>query len=178
MRHPRPLTAALLVTLLAAPAAALAQADPAQPATPPARCSAPEQRQFDFWIGEWEVRTPDGKLAGTNRIEKALDGCTLEESWQGVSGTRGQSFNSWDAQRKRWHQTWVDNNGLVLQLDGGLRDGKMVLSGEQPDPEGGTALQRIPWTPLPDSGVQQTWDVSKDGKSWETIFDGFYSRKK
>ncbi len=27
-------------------------------------CDAPEHRAFDFWLGEWQVRTPDGKLAG------------------------------------------------------------------------------------------------------------------
>ena len=38
-----------------------------QPAPPrPAPCTAPEHRQFDFWIGEWPVKTPDGKVAGAN----------------------------------------------------------------------------------------------------------------
>ena len=34
---------------------------------PPQRkppCSAPEYHQFDFWLGDWEVTTPDGKPAG------------------------------------------------------------------------------------------------------------------
>jgi hypothetical protein len=42
-----------------------------------APCDAPAHREFDFWLGEWEVRTPDGKLAGTNRIEREHDGCVL-----------------------------------------------------------------------------------------------------
>ena len=35
-----------------------------------AACADPAYRQFDFWIGEWQVHTPDGKLAGTNRITR------------------------------------------------------------------------------------------------------------
>ena len=25
-----------------------------------------ESRMFDFWVGEWDVRTPQGQLAGTS----------------------------------------------------------------------------------------------------------------
>src|SRR5690349_14625624 len=28
-------------------------------------CAAPESRQFDFWIGDWDVFGPAGKLVGT-----------------------------------------------------------------------------------------------------------------
>src|SRR5262245_23301808 len=31
-------------------------------------CGAPENRQFDFWIGDWQVHKPDGSFAGMNRI--------------------------------------------------------------------------------------------------------------
>lgn len=33
-----------------------------------ARCSTPEYRQFDFWVGDWVVHDAAGKLAGTNTI--------------------------------------------------------------------------------------------------------------
>ena len=35
-------------------------------------CGTAPHRQFDFWLGEWEVRAPDGKLAGVNRIERRV----------------------------------------------------------------------------------------------------------
>jgi hypothetical protein len=44
-------------------------------------CSDPAYRQFDFWLGEWEVRKPDGTLAGTNRISKEYGGCVLHERY-------------------------------------------------------------------------------------------------
>ena len=49
--------------------------------TPPAPCSASQSHAFDFWIGDWDVFAPSGKLAGTNRIER-IYGCVLHESWK------------------------------------------------------------------------------------------------
>lgn len=37
-------------------------------------CTAPEHSQFDFWVGEWSVTDGEGKVVGTNTIEKILDG--------------------------------------------------------------------------------------------------------
>ena len=42
----------VLVLLALAPGAA-SQAQ--QPPPPPAGCSSPESRQFDFWVGRWDV---------------------------------------------------------------------------------------------------------------------------
>ena len=61
-------------------------------ATPAA---SPSPHQFDFWIGEWEVRTPDGKPAGTSRIEAILGGSVIQEHWTGAKGGAGSSFISW-----------------------------------------------------------------------------------
>jgi hypothetical protein len=136
-------------------------------------CAAPEHAQFDFWVGDWRVTTPDGKHAGDNRIEKVLEGCALHENWRGAKGGLGFSYSAYDASRKVWHQTWVDKDGSVLLLDGALRDGAMVLSG----PTGDT-LNRVTWTPNADGSVRQFWQSSSDqGKTWKTEFDGLYRRK-
>ena len=57
---------------------------PPAPATKP--CSAPPYRQFDFWIGDWDVFSPDGKLAGHNRVESIEGGCGIQENWTGAGG--------------------------------------------------------------------------------------------
>ena len=153
----------LAVSLLASSAIAEAQPKP---------CAAPEHRQFDFWVGEWRVTTPDGKHAGDNTIEAILDGCALQESWQGASGGRGFSYNAWDKDRQVWHQTWVDKQGNLLLLEGRFAAGQMVLSGVQ-----GKALNRITWEPRKDGTVRQLWETSADqGKTWQTAFDGLYRR--
>jgi hypothetical protein len=105
-------------------------------ARPPGPCDASECRQFDFWVDDWDVHTPDGKLAGTNLIEKILDGCVLQASRVGARGMRGRSFNMYSAGDRRWHQTWVDSQGSLLELAGGLKDGRMVLAGDTPQAGG------------------------------------------
>lgn len=145
-------------------------------ATPEGRCSAPDQRRFDFWIGEWQV-TQAGKPAGHNRIEPILGGCALAESWRGTSGVEGRSLTFYDRRRERWHQTWIDADGDPLYLDGAWREGAMRLEGEGRDDEG-ALRHRVTWTPQPDGGVRQHWETSRDGTRWQTVFDGAYARVK
>ena len=78
---------------------ALAQAQTdtaAKPTLPSGPCASAEHRQFDFWIGDWEVRLPDGKPAGTNRISRILNGCVIQENWSGTGGSNGTSYNIYD----------------------------------------------------------------------------------
>jgi hypothetical protein len=145
--------------------------------TPPAApCSAAQGRQFDFWIGDWDVFAPDGKLAGTNRIE-AIYGCVLHESWKSAT-VAGQSFNVFDADRGVWHQTWVDSTGSLLVIEGTFRDGTMAMSDAMlPGKRDAQQLNEILWTPQADGSVRQHWRASADGgKTWKTSFDGRYVR--
>jgi len=159
----------------------LAAATQAQiiPAAKPPACATPEYRQFDFWQGDWDVRDPSGKIVGRNRIIALHGGCALEENWTGAGGHSGTSLNIYDSDRKRWHQTWVDSNGGVLQLDGGIVAGAMVLRGEtMSDSPPKTTLQRITWTPQRDGRVRQLWESSSDGgRTWDVVFDGMYSKR-
>jgi hypothetical protein len=152
-------------------------------AAPPApmRCTAPEHRQFDFWLGEWQVYGgSDGAThLGDNRIERSDNGCWLVEHWHGASGIHGTSTNAWDAQYRVWRQFWVGADGVVLRLEGGLQDGAMVMTGQLPNPRGGTQVQRITWTPRADGSVDQQWDTSDDGgATWATSFRGHYRRRR
>jgi hypothetical protein len=138
------------------------------------------QRAFDFWLGEWEVHSPTGELAGTNRIELVLGGAALQEHWSGVRGLLGSSFSLYVPDRDAWHQTWVDSTGSLLLLDGGPHEGAMVLEGDgaSPDDPSVTVRHRISWSLVggdPDR-VRQHWQSSTDGTRWETLFDGRYQR--
>ena len=139
-------------------------------------CAAPEFRQFDFWVGRWEVRDASGRVLGTNTIEMVNRGCGLREQWSGTSGSIGTSVNAYDAGRKQWHQTWIDSDGLLLVLTGQFRDGAMTMSGEVVAPDGKRTANRIRWYPAPERGtIRQTWEQSTDGgRTWTTAFDGFY----
>ncbi len=174
----RVVTLAVLTLLAAIAVVADASAQVTAPPSPPP-CSAAEHRQFDFWIGTWDVFGPAGKQVGTNRIERIADGCALLEQWTGHGNVTGKSLNIYDATDGRWHQTWVDNGGTLLMLVGGLVDRNMVMtmSGPAPADRKATVLQRITWMPAPDGSVRQLWESSSDdGRSWTVVFDGRYVR--
>jgi hypothetical protein len=143
-------------------------------------CHEPQRRQFDFWLGEWEVCDPDGKLVGSNSITLLFDGCALREEWRGESGHRGTSLNAWSPRDGAWHQTWVDSSGLLLQIGGGIRDGAMVMEGEAPLPGQGPEVlrHRISWSLIDGdpNRLRQHWEVATSDGDWETAFDGRYRR--
>jgi hypothetical protein len=177
--------ALLVASLLAAQAASAAQKTEKKkdtaPTREPAPCSAAPYRQFDFWVGEWDVVDTAGKPAGKNRVVSIFDGCGLQENWESAQGARGTSLNVYDAVAQRWHQTWVDDHGGLLELNGALEEGKMVLVGARPSvkEKGTRVVHRITWTPLAADKVRQYWEASKnEGRTWTTVFDGTYVRRK
>ena len=151
-------------------------------------CSGPRYKEFDFWLGDWEVRNSAGQLLGHNRISKKHGGCVVLEEWESAGGGSGSSFNVYDQNTGQWHQFWVDASGTnwlssdkegnPVTLRGGIRDGVMVLS-SHPDSLPSIGLTRATWRPLPDGGVRQTFESSTDGgKSWTVSFDGYYKKTK
>jgi hypothetical protein len=159
--------ALLLLALLTANRAAVAEE-----ALPP--CSEPEARQFDFWLGTWEVQA-QGRVVGHNRITRIHGGCTLLERYDTAPREfEGLSLNYWDPDDGQWHQVWVDNGGTRLHLRGGYADGRMVMSGTRTR-DGKTLTDRITWTDNADGTVRQLWEQSTDGgATWQTAFDGLY----
>lgn len=165
---------ALLTAFLPGPTAA------DEPTGPPPSCTAPEHRQFDFWVGDWQVRDPSGKIVGRNQITTIHKGCVIFENWSGNGGVTGSSFNLYDAERKRWRQVWVDSSGSILELEGSFADGRMVLASVPGASRNRIdAVNRITWQALPDGRVRQLWEVSPDrGATWKTAFDGYYQKQK
>lgn len=141
-----------------------------QPQPRPSPCAAAEFHQFDFWIGAWDVTSPDGKPAGRNHVVSFANGCGIAEEWTGAAGGNGRSLNNYDPADKKWHQYWVGAGGRILQLAGSFANGVMTLE---------NASSRIRWTHNADGTVRQVWDVSRDGgKTWQTTFDGKYAKAK
>ena len=168
----------LAFSLIVSSAASAADAPPPPPAPPKpgAACVAGHFRDFDFWVGDWDVYGPKGQKVGTSHITRILGDCVIAEHWLGGGGVEGRSHNMYAANQDRWTQFWVDNGGNSLILHGGLQDGAMVLVGDQPDPKTGKIdRQRITWSRLPNGIVRQLWDTSSDGgKTWTVAFDGRY----
>lgn len=140
--------------------------------------ASPEFRQFDFWIGEWEAKTPQGQPGGTSSVQLILGQCIIFENWTGVGGSSGKSFNIYDTNDKKWHQTWVDDKGTFTHYIGNLINGDMVITADTVI-AGKKTLARMTFTPLAGGDVRQHGENSTDeGKTWATSFDLIYSRKK
>ena len=155
--------------------------NPGAPAPAPDRfpCELEEQfREFDFWVGEWDVHTADGKLAGRNVIKSAERGCVLIENWTGAGGSTGTSMNYLDKETDEWVQLWTDASGSQILIRGGLTDQGMLLEGKIHYVSNGvTAPFRGLWTPQPDGRVRQFFEqYDNDEESWKPWFEGFYSR--
>ncbi len=95
---PRTLGLPLIAILLIA-SPAQSQQNHAQ--LPP--CKEPQEKQFDFWVGEWDLTWPgraQGEVAhGSNSIKRTLDGCVVEEQFSGgdAMSLRGMSVSTFDA---------------------------------------------------------------------------------
>ena len=141
-----------------------------------APCDSPEHHQFDFWAGDWQVKRPDGTLAGINRITREYGGCVIHERYATGKGYSGESLNIYDAARKVWHQTWVDDSGLLLTIEGRWNGKSMVLEGLAPDANGAMVKQRITWTPSTDGTLRQVWETADAKGAWTVVFDGKYTK--
>jgi len=161
-----------------APLHVIAQS-PARSPTQPQFCRTPEYRQFDFWVGDWDVFDVDRPNVQVARVQvdRILDGCVLREDYAGSDGHRGQSFSMFDASRKTWHQTWVTNRGELLAIEGSLQpSGEMTLNGMDHAPDGKERQVRGRWVPM-NNGVREIAMRSTDGGlTWNLWFDLLFRR--
>ena len=157
-----------------ASSAALAQ-------TPSPGCSAAESRQFDFWVGKWDVaqaKAP-GKTVANSLIEKLYIGCAVRENWMPLKTNEGGgSLNAYDSVQHKWRQFWVDSDGAITEFVGGWTGKTMILEGPENRPGKAPQTKRMTFTPKPDGSVEQLGEITADGKSWKTEYDLIYTRAK
>jgi hypothetical protein len=133
------------------------------------------ENQFDFWLGEWDVTWgADGK--GKNHILRIMDDKIIQENFSALN-LIGMSISSYDAERKLWCQTWVDNNGSYLDFTGGLENEKMILSRDA-IVRGQACKQRMVWFNIDANRFDWNWERSDDGgQSWHALWEIKYTRK-
>lgn len=154
-------------------AALTAEADKLQHPCP----DDPGYRAFDFWLGDWDVYTPDGvRSSAHNRISLELHGCLVHERWSG--GGDGESFNYYNAHTRHWYQNYVDDGGSIVWYEGSpSAPGVMHMEGGYANQDGSTGLARVTWTRLPDGSVHHFIERSGDGgKTWSVYFDAYYRK--
>jgi hypothetical protein len=176
----------LAIALLSLMLAAVALADAAPLATPPAPvapqgCVGLEHRQFDFMVGEWVVG-PTGKLETPSkaRWDKQGKGCSIQENWFPKGGNNGNSINYFDAADKQWHQHWIGADGDAVHYIGKWTGKTMEFRAEDiSTPQMTKAVLTMTFEPLPDGSVRQSGTQSTDGgKTFQPAWDLTYRRAK
>jgi hypothetical protein len=143
---------------------------------------ATENRQFDFWVGDWNVVTSKGGMpAGTSKIERILNDCVILENWTSLNNPyQGKSYNTYNTSLKRWEQFWVDNSQGMIHFYGELKDGIMDYWTEEIPQGNGQKLKRhLQFIPQGPDRVRQFSQGSTDGgKTWSVEYDFTYNRVK
>ena len=136
--------------------------------SPAGNCDAPEHRQFDFWLGEWNV---DGVHSSITRDPV---GCTIYELYR--SQQTGRSISFYDPVSRQWHQTYLfGQNNPPLRMSGGMEGNRMVMYVRD---AGGELRQRWSWFVNADGTVTQRNEGTQDnGATWNVGFNGIYRRR-
>lgn len=198
---------ALALSAVIATSAAAQQQQPAQPAAPssmsrselqaevtaqrpfiqfggvqprrPAGCTAAENRQFDFWLGEWDV-SPTGQtfVLAESTISAHAQGCVMMENWRPLRGAHGYSINMYDSADGLWHQEYGDATGRRTVYSGRFTDGVMALDNlsapppnSPPDFRARMNFQRI------DENTVRQWGETFTNGEWTTAWDLTYRRR-
>ena len=138
-----------------------------------------EARQFDFWLGDWDVYVGKNKV-GENLVELDTQGCTLVENWKNTTGGKGKSLSVYDGSTKKWKQFYVGGQGGVFLFRGEYKpkEKNMYFTAETLTPKGAKVLHIFEFFELPNKTVQQRWKQSTDGgKTYNTVWDSIYKKK-
>jgi len=149
-------------------------------------CSAdPHFRDFDFWVGHWDVHQTGSNLpVGHSIIEKIAGECAILENWTSERFSyNGKSINYFDPNSSAWEQLWVGSEGgrdyVHLFQNGHYKDNIMQFDFEQKDASGYIQKGRFSFFNLGPDRVRQLQEISKDnGNSWTTVYDFTYERIK
>jgi hypothetical protein len=137
-----------------------------------------EHKQFDFWIGEWNVQNSQGQPVGTSSIQRIENGCIIQENWIGGQGGTGKSLNFYDSSLHKWRQTWADSSGGVSEFAGEYKNSAIRFEGESHAPNGTRTFRRLTFFNLGPDRVRQFSEASNDeGKTWTVDYDFTYVRR-
>jgi tetratricopeptide (TPR) repeat protein len=137
-----------------------------------------ETKQFDFWLGEWEVFNLQGQKAGVSKIETVSGGCAILENWTNAQDLSGKSINFYDSYSKKWNQYWIGSDGIPIRFEGVFLDNAMRYEGVTVEANGKKTLNRLTFFNLDANTVRQLGeDSTDDGKTWTVSYDLKYVRK-
>lgn len=153
-------------------------------------CPQPQARQFDFWLGQWDIHQKILQADGTwrafeahNSVSTALGGCALLERWHGTvllpwrgmeepAAMEGMSVRAYDPRDERWRIYWMSS--LAPRFDqpfeGTFKDGRGEFLSTHEGPAG-ERRTRITFSDITENSVHWELAVSADqGKTWSPIW--------
>ncbi len=138
----------------------------------------PEARQFDFWIGDWDVFNQLGQKTGTNSVQQISEGCGLLENWTSTLKNNGKSINYYDPSTQKWYQFWIGSGAGALRFEGSYNNGAMRFEGETLGKDGKKTFNRLTFFKIDENTVRQFAEISNDdGKTWAVSYDFRYVRR-
>ncbi len=153
-------------------------------------CNSPESRQFNFWIGDWDIQqkilNKDGSWLETNAhtsVSSILNGCALEEHWEGdvkffwngmdsIEHMKGFSIRYFDSKKNEWNIHWLDNKNLQMGtgFTGNFKNGKGEFFRETNNANE-NSISRITFSNFKKNSVHWDLSFSKDnGETWTTLW--------
>ncbi len=145
-----------------------------------------EHKQLEKLAGIWngkEKMHPSpwdpagGEAQGTTRGRVALDGFAViadyEQSRGGKPSFAGHGVYTWDASAKQVVMHWFDSMGQgAEEFRGTWKGDRLELQSKNP-----MGLARMSYDFSKPGALTSRMEMSQDGKSWTTFFDGTYQRK-
>jgi len=143
----------------------------------PARAAVPEARQFDFWLGRWDVnlrikkegKWPPSSVRAVAEIYSILGGEAILELWDSAS-IKGFSVRTFDPARGEW-LLWLNwpgtNRSGSSGLSGSFHHGRGDFFSERPAADGGTLISHYSFNDITPNTLR--WDdaySSDGGETW------------
>lgn len=86
---------------------------------------------------------------------------------------RGHSVFTYDDNRKCYAMYWFDSMmGKMEEFTGNFDGGKLVMTSKNP-----MGFARLTYTFPSEGALASKMEMSQDGQTWKTFFDGTYTRK-
>jgi hypothetical protein len=158
-----------------------------------AACQDSSQRQFDFWIGDWDVvnrqRRPQGTRWGvtgraTDRVHAVAGGCGIVEHWRGTTAmgqVLGYSLRAWNSAKGRWDLVLLwprPNQPRFFTLEGAFRHGRGEFFRTVSDTAGNPVQVRFTFSDITPTSLRWNDGISRDGaRSWSTTWIMEFARR-
>lgn len=160
------------------------------PGSAAAACSSPQARQFDFWLGKWDIQQKilqsDGtwlELPAHNSVTSVMDGCALLERWRGkvkffwegmqhVESMEALSVRAYDPKSQTWRIHWMSSRTPTFgePFEGNFHEKHGEFFSTRQGPRG-KQLSRIVFSDIRKRSVHWELAISNDdGATWTQVW--------